>query len=137
MQSVIDPHTPTFYDWHDEARIIRASRDSLSRRARAVFSAARRAPDRPFLGWCEARADGLSTIAFLAILMFYAAVAAYLLAEHLQERVEGSNNSRTPLLPDGPPPAPGQGTRAGVGLPGKRAATRRARSRCASSARTS
>ena len=27
-------------------------------------------------------------------------LAAYLLAEHLQERVEGSNNSRTPLLPD-------------------------------------
>jgi cell division protein FtsQ len=77
LQSVIDPHTPTFYDWHDEARIIRASRDSLSRRARAMFSAARRPPDRPFLGWCEARADRLSTIAFLAILVFYAAVAAY------------------------------------------------------------
>ena len=27
-------------------------------------------------------------------------LAAYLLAEHLQERVEGSNNSRTPVLPE-------------------------------------
>ena len=44
---------------------------------------------------------GVSEVISTIMLNIIAAgIAAYLLAEHLQERVEGSNNSRTPPLPD-------------------------------------
>ena len=77
MQSVINPPTPTFYDWHDEARFFRASRDSVSRTARAMIAAARHAPDHSALRWFEAHADTLARVGFAALLVFYALTAAY------------------------------------------------------------
>lgn len=77
MQSVISPQPPTFYNWHDEARFFRASRDSLSRRARAMFNAARRVRRRPWLDWFDKHATLLSRLGLLALIAFYGATAAY------------------------------------------------------------
>ena len=76
MQSV-NRHAPTLYDWHDEARLFRASRDSVSRTARAMLAAARPAPGNAALRWFEPRADALSRLGFVATLLFYALTAAY------------------------------------------------------------
>jgi cell division protein FtsQ len=77
LQSVISPKTPTFYDWHDEARFFRASRDSVSRTARAVIAAAARAPENPTLRWLDSHARLLNRLGFVALLAFYALAAAY------------------------------------------------------------
>jgi cell division protein FtsQ len=77
LQSVIFRKTPTFYDWHDEARFFRASRDSVSRGARAVIAAAARAPENPTLRWLDRHARLLNRLGFVALLAFYALTAAY------------------------------------------------------------
>jgi cell division protein FtsQ len=77
LQSVINSQTPTIYDWHDEARFFRASRDSVSRTARAMLAAAARAPETSTLRWFEARANLLSRLGLAATLAFYALTAAY------------------------------------------------------------
>jgi cell division protein FtsQ len=45
-----------------------------------MFTAARPSPDRPFLGWCEANADRLSSAAFLLVVAAYIGLAAYSLS---------------------------------------------------------
>jgi cell division protein FtsQ len=77
LQSVINSRAPTFQGWQDEVRFIRASRESFSRGAQAMFAAARRVPERSSLGWFERRADLLSKLGFLATILFYGATAAY------------------------------------------------------------
>ncbi len=77
MQSVINPQTPSIYDWHDEARFFRASRDSVSRTARAMLAAAARAPENATLRWFERHANLFSRLGFFATLIFYALTAAY------------------------------------------------------------
>ena len=75
MQSV-NLHPPTLYDWHDEARFFRASRDSVTRTARAML-AADPASEASGLAWFEARANLLSRLGLVGALLFYALTAAY------------------------------------------------------------
>jgi cell division protein FtsQ len=77
LQSVINSRAPTFQGWQEEVRFVRASRESFSRGARAMFAAARRVPQRSSLGFLERRADFLSKLGFLATILIYGAIAAY------------------------------------------------------------
>jgi cell division protein FtsQ len=77
LQSVIHSQPPTFHDWHDEARFFRASRDSVSRTARAMLAAARQTPENETLRWLERHANLFSRLGLVATLMFYALTAAY------------------------------------------------------------
>jgi cell division protein FtsQ len=78
LQSVITRQPPYFHRWHDEARSDRAFRDYVAGRVRALYQVARRAPRRrPWLDWCYARSALLTRLGLLAIILFYAATAAY------------------------------------------------------------
>jgi cell division protein FtsQ len=42
-----------------------------------MLAAVRRAPERPFLAWCEVRAERFATLGLIGLMLFYAATAAY------------------------------------------------------------
>jgi cell division protein FtsQ len=83
LQSVTHQTSPKFHGWHDEARYVRASRDSLHQHARKML---RHVPERPTLGWFEANADALSSLAFMVTLALYLITAAY--SVHISGRWE-------------------------------------------------
>jgi cell division protein FtsQ len=77
LQSVSNSPVSTLYDWNDEVRFFRASRQSFSRGAQAMFAAAREAPEQSPLHWFETHANLLSRLGFAATLLFWGLAAAY------------------------------------------------------------
>lgn len=72
--------TSTLYDWNDEVRFFRASRQSFSDGAQPVSAAARPTPEAFSLDWFEARADLLSRLGFAATLLFWCLAVVYAIA---------------------------------------------------------
>ncbi len=69
MQSVTHPSAPRVHHWHDHTLSFRGARAMLGGVSRPVEQ------HRPF--WLHAHADLLNTIGLIALLIFYAATAAY------------------------------------------------------------
>lgn len=77
MQSVITSTAPRLHRWHDEPFSLKAAGPAFAAAPRAMLNAVRRAPDRPFMAWCEAHAGRLVNYGLASLILFYAATLGY------------------------------------------------------------